>query len=432
MSSGPFDSRAPDTSPAPASGPSVASKFTWIGALSLGSGLPFGIFIELRPIWLRQAGVGLKEIGWLGVLETAWIVKFLWAPAVDRFGGRRAWISGSLLACALAMTLAGVIDPTRFVLVAIVLGLLTLASATQDIAVDAYIIGVIDKGQEGPANSVRVVAYRVAMWLAGGLAVALAAVASWTVVLWSLAAALAVLAVTATRAPHLPQQHAQALSDLFRGLLEWFARPGAVPLAALVLMYKLPDAALGPMVRTFWVDAGIPVAEIGVVLSPVTLFATIGGAAAGGLVVARTGILHGLFWLGLAQSLSNFAYAAVDWAGRPRSGVIVAAGIESLCSGLGTAALIALLMRVCEKERAATEYALLSAMFALARMLVGTLSGVGVESVGYGAWFAATAFLAIPALVLIFTRRLARRVGEPVPFSSLLSRGAGGGGRPVP
>ena len=421
---GPTDSRTPASPTPSAASLSPLAKFSWIGVLYVGSGLPFGIFNELVPIWLRQAGVGLAAIGSLKALAVAWSAKVLWSPAVDRFGGRRTWIAASLFGCALAMALAGFIEPSRFGLVALVLGLLAISSATQDIAVDAYTIGVIERGQEGPANSVRVVAYRVAMWLAGGLAVALAAFAPWSVVLWGLAALFVGLGLVASFAPRLPRRRGDTLAELFSGLLVWFGKPGAVPLAALVLLYKTPDAALGMMVRTFWVDAGIPIAEIGVVLSPVTLLATIGGAAAGGLFVARTGILHGLLWLGLAQSLSNLAYSVVDWTGRPRSGVLVAAGIESFCGGLATAALLALLMRVCEKERAATEYALLSALFAATRELTGMASGLGVEILGYGGWFAATAFLALPGIALLFTRSLASRVGEPVPFSSLRSRGA--------
>jgi PAT family beta-lactamase induction signal transducer AmpG len=251
------------------------------------------------------------------------------------------------------------------------------------------------------------------MWVAGGAAVALAAFLPWSGVILAVALVFFGLALLALFAPPLEVHRGQSLRELFAGLGRWSKEPGAIPLALFILLYKMPDAALGVMTRTFWVDAGVSVEEIGTLLAPLTLVTTVGGAALGGVIVARTGLLPGLFWLGLAQSISNLSYSVVDWAGRPRGGVIAAAGIESFCSGLSTAAFLSLLMRVCERERAATEYALLTALFAATRELTGAVSGDGVELLGYGGWFASTMLLAVPSLALLFTSPLAARAREP-------------------
>ncbi len=388
-------------------------RLAWVGLFSAGEGLPFGIFKDLVPVWLRAAGVSLEAIGGLSALAAPWSLKVFWAPLVDRLGTRRAWILGCLAGAAAALALAAVTGLASPRLLGVLLGAFTVLAATSDVAVDAWTIGIVPEGEEGPANAVRVALYRVAMLLAGGFGVAAAGVAGWRPVLLGLALLLAAIALAALLAPPLPGEAAGGKrSPFLPGLARWMARPGAVPLALLVLLYKWPDAALGPMVRTFWVDAGLGLGEIGLVASPLGLAATIAGAGVGGWVVARLGILRSLFWLGLAQALSNLAYAGAALAGGGRAVVLAAAGVESLCGGLGTAAFLSLLMRTCEKERAAVEYALLTALFASTRDLTGAISGVGVARLGYAGWFAATTLLAVPGLLLVFHPGLAARVGE--------------------
>jgi PAT family beta-lactamase induction signal transducer AmpG len=136
------------------------------------------------------------------------------------------------------------------------------------------------------------------------------------------------------------------------------------------------------------------------------------GAWLGAWVVARRGILRGLVICGAAQALSNLAYAFADLAGGGAGAILAACIVESLCAGLGTTAFLALLMRVCEKERAAVEYALLSALFALTRDLTGAVSGEGVGLFGYAGWFAITALLALPGLGLVALPGIAERARE--------------------
>jgi len=392
-----------------------ARRLAWVGLLSLGSGLPFGIFKEMLPVWLRLAGVSVEAIGGLSALALPWTFKVAWSPLVDRFGRRRSWIGGSLLACAVALLAAAGCGPERLVLLTAILALFTIAAATQDIAVDAYTIGIIEKGEEGPANSVRVATYRVALWLAGGAAVAAAGFLPWRTILAGTALLLALLGLNALRAPRLPIEREPRRPRIFSGLWRWIRQPGGIPLVAMVFLYRWPDAALGPMVRTFWVDRGVSPVEIGMILSPVTLAATVFGAVAGGLIVARIGILRALLWMGWAQALTNLGYAAVDRFGGGLPAILAAAIVESLGGGLATAAFLSLLMRVCERRRAAVEYALLSALFAATRDLTGAFSGLGVGTIGYGGWFAVTALLAVPGMALTYSRSLAQRIGEVVP-----------------
>ncbi|MDQ7008166.1 MAG: hypothetical protein Q9Q40_13140 [Acidobacteriota bacterium] len=388
-------------------------RFAWVGVFALASGIPFGVFKDLVPVWLRSEGVPVEAIGALGALAMPWSLKVLWAPLVDRVGGRRTWIAGSLALAAAALGAMALVPPEAATVLACFLGGFTVVAATADVAIDAYAIGILEKGEEGYANALRVAGWRGGVLLAGGLLVVFASRWGWPVAIALGAGTLFALGLAAPLAPRLEIDRSGAREPLFRGLARWAARPGAASLAALVLFYKWPDAALGPMVRTFWVDGGLSLSQIGALAVPVTIVATIGGAWVGGWFVARWGLLAGLFWLGLAQACSNLAYAGADLAGGGRDVVLAAATVENFCGGLGTAAFFALLMRVCEKERAAVEYALLSALFASTRDLTGAVSGFGVAAFGYAGWFAATAFLALPGLALVFSRALARRVDEP-------------------
>jgi PAT family beta-lactamase induction signal transducer AmpG len=174
-----------------------------------------------------------------------------------------------------------------------------------------------------------------------------------------------------------------------------------VPVLLFVPLFKLGDSLLGRMVKPFWVDRGYSLKEIGFVSVTLGVVLTIVGALAGGWFVKRFGIFRSLLWLGIAQALPHLGYAAVAQFTLPRETIYAASMLESFAQGLGTAAFLSFLMNLCDKEHAATQYALLSALFALTRDLVGAFSGIGVERMGYPAYFAFTMLLAIPTLALL-------------------------------
>jgi PAT family beta-lactamase induction signal transducer AmpG len=168
-----------------------------------------------------------------------------------------------------------------------------------------------------------------------------------------------------------------------------------------VLLYKLGERALGPMVKPFWVDRGLSLGEIALVSTTLGVAASVAGALVGGAYTSRRGIFRGLWVLGLVQAASHLGYATAAWTGAGRHAIYAASLLESFCAGLGTAAFLAFLMNICEKRQAATQYALLSALFNLGGTAVGSLSGVGVTQLGYGTYFAFTALLALPAFALL-------------------------------
>ncbi|MGC8916283.1 MAG: MFS transporter [Thermoanaerobaculum sp.] len=403
----------------------LQQKLVWVFLLYIAEGLPFGIAYDVWPVYFRVHGVSLREIGFMSLLSLPWTLKLLWAPAVDRWGDRQHWITGALVSLGLATILLPTLDASRpgpwlwALMVAF-----TLASATQDIAVDAYAVDLAAPGEEGTINGVRVTAARLALLLGGGGLITAAGLWGFELLFALTGLAFMLLACAAWTSPRIPLAVTQRRSPV-APVLRWLLRPQMVPVLAFTLLFKLGDSTLGRMVKPFWVDRGYSLEEIGLISVTLGTVVTILGALAGGWFVSRFGIFSGLLWLGALQMVSNLGYVAVAALALPRESIYVASAFESFTQGLGTAAFLSFLMSQCEKEHAATQYALLSATFALSRDVVGAFSGLGVEKLGYAAYFAVTTALAVPGLLLLLPLR---RVMAPEPGPKPQDTATGEGG----
>lgn len=373
-----------------------------------------GVYAKVLPVFLRREGLSTTEIGLLTTLGFAWALKVFWSPLVDRLGERRLWIVGPLLAMALCLALLGAGDPRALGgALWLTIAAYCLASATQDIAIDAYTIAITERGAEGPVNSVRTTAYRVGLIASGGGLLLLPRWIGWSGTFAVAACASAVMALLPLTCPRVEVPLA-ARRELWPALWRWLARPGVVPVALFVLLYRVGDRAMGPMVEPFWVDRGFSNEEIGLISNTLGVLATIAGALAGGAAVARWGIRRALWVVGALALASNLGYAAA--AALPAAGrvpVYAASLVESFCSGLAGVGFVSYLMRITEKEYAAVQYALLTAIYALSGSLVAAPSGWWVERLGYSVYFAATAALALPAF--FFLPRACAWLEEPAP-----------------
>ncbi|HEU4680111.1 MAG TPA: MFS transporter [Gemmatimonadales bacterium] len=388
---------------------SLKIRLTWIAALAFASGFPFGLVNETVPIYLRTHGASLVEIGQLAKLSLPWSLKWLWAPLVDRHGSRRHWISACLAGIAVLTLAAGTLDVvTLGAEFWIILFAMVFLSATQDVAIDAYTIQSTTTRELGVANSVRITLYRVGMLTAGGLLVWLAGRIGWSQSFSVGAGLLGVLALCALFLPAV-ERTAGRPESLWEPLRELFRRPSIGTVVLFALIFKLDIAALEPMMRPFWVDAGLTLEEIGAVVTSGRLVATIAGAALGGVFTTRYGIFTGLWVLGLVQALSGLVYWGTAVADSGTGLVVAAAYFESFAAGLGTSAYLAFLMSVCEKRYAATQFAVLSALLALTRWIAGDVSGELAEWLGYSNYFLLTFFLGLPAFALIPRLRQASR-----------------------
>jgi PAT family beta-lactamase induction signal transducer AmpG len=282
----------------------------------------------------------------------------------------------------------------------VLLLILTILSATQDIAIDSYTVGLVKREEEGPGNGVRASAYRVALVFVGGGMVFLAGILQWEV-LYAIAGLLfAILALSVLSVPRLDLP-TKAREQWLSGFARWIATWRAIPLILFVLTYKLGEFAIGPMVKPFWVDQGRTMFEIGLIPTTFGIVLSVAGALAGGGFISRYGTFHGVWALGVLQAVSNLGYALVAWGDLGRFGLYSASVFESFSGGLGTAAFLAFLMNVCDKEHATIQYAFLSSVFSLTGRIIGGVSGLGAERLGYGHYFALTFLISLPAYVFL-------------------------------
>ena len=397
---------------------SLRTKLLWVAAFYFASGFPFGVATELLPVYYRQRGVSLTEIGLLSVIALPWTFKFLWAPVVDRLGTYKGWLLSAQIGLAATMVALLVADPARAMpLLWIVLLAMATLSATQDIVVDAYTIRLLDTREYGAANGVRVTAYRVAMLVAGGLLLAVAGRLGWPTIFVIAAGTMLVLCAISFTIPSsdMPRTStAGGLRDLVDPLRELFTLPAFAAVLLFVLTFKLGDISLIPMTKPFWVDRGFSTESIGGA-STVGIVAAIAGALVGGALTTRWGIFTALWSLGLVQALSNLGYWAASRMPAVESVLYGTILLEQFTYGLGTAAFLSFLMSLCSKRFAATQYALLSALFRVGGIIAGAISGAITQHVGYGTYFLITFLLALPAFSLLpwVKRAVARERASP-------------------
>jgi PAT family beta-lactamase induction signal transducer AmpG len=376
-------------------------KLGVVALLYFVEGSPVSLLWEVLPVYLRVQGVSLRAIGGLRLLELPFSLKVLWAPLIQRFGDRRGWVAAAMLVVAVISLALPWVDPAHAPwLLLLLLLALTTAAATQDMAIDSYTVALVDPEERGAANGVRASAYRVALVLLGGGMVTLAAWVAWPPLFAGAGVVFAALGLAALRLPRLDIP-AEARRDWLGPFLAWIGTWRAVPLVLFVLTYKLGEFAIGPMVKPFWVDRGRSLAEIGLVPTTLGIVLSIAGALAGGAFITRYGVFTSVWALGLPQAISNLGYAAVAAGGLPWPALYAASMLDSFSGGLGTAAFLAFLMAVCDREGATLQYALLTSLFSFTGRLAGAVSGLGAERWGYGAYFALTFLVSLPAFCLL-------------------------------
>ena len=272
-------------------------------------GFPMGVYADVWPVFFRRHGATLAEIGWLSGLSLAWSLKVLWSPLIDRFGERRRWIAACLAVMAgCLLVFAGASQDGVGALAWLALGLFCLASATQDVAIDAYTIGLVERGREGPANSVRITAYRAGLIAAGGLLL-LPRWIGWSGAFGIAALGFVLLAGVVLVCPRVAVPEA-ARRELFPPCAAGSCARASSRSRRSSCSTAIGDRAMGPMVAPFWVDRGFSDEEIAFAKTTLGTLATVAGAVAGGGVVSRIGIGRALGVLGVLAMGSNLGYAA--------------------------------------------------------------------------------------------------------------------------
>src|SRR6266511_797500 len=408
-----------------------------VALLSFSSGLPLGLVLIAIPDWMRNIGVDIRVIGLMTMAQAPWTFKILWSPLLDRYatpwmGRRRGWAVVSQVALfAMTLALAGVghHPDTPWVVGALALAI-AFASATQDIALDAYAVEVLRPEEQGVAVGARTAVYRAAMYVSGGLSITLAARYSWPLLNVCLALLYLPMMAITWKAPEpddrppAPQRLREAIWHPF---LEVFQRRRALEILAFVACYKLADNLAGALLRPFLIDMGYSAFDRGVALATVGLVATLSGTFVGGVLTTVVGLGHALWIFGFLQIFSNGGYILLAGSGVNRPLMYSAMAFESLTQGMGTGAFAVLLLRLTQKRFSATQYALFSSLFGLPRLLAGPVSGFLVDAVGWKVFFWITIVSGAPGMLLLHRfapfglREPPFGVEPPKPLSTLSS-----------
>jgi len=379
--------------------------------LSFASGMPLGLVWIGIPDWLRSIGVDIRVIGLITLAQAPWTFKFLWSPLMDRFappfwGRRRGWVAiaqVALLGCTLALAGVGHDPDTAWVVGALALAI-AFASATQDIAYDAYVVDVLHKDEQGVAAGAKIAVYRAAMFVAGGGAITLAGMVSWKWTAIGLAALYLPMLLITWKAPEpeaavvSPKTMREAVWYPFLGFL---SRHRALEILAFVFTYKFGDNLAQALLRPFLVDMGYTSLDRGVALATVAMVAILVGAFLGGALTTPLGLGHALWIFGFLQIFSNVGYILVAHSAVNRPLMYGAMGFESFTQGLGTGAFMTLLLRMTQKRFSATQYALFSSLFGIPRLFGGPLSGFLVYGMGWTNFFWLSMAAGIPGLLLL-------------------------------
>ena len=379
--------------------------------LGFSSGLPLPLTGGTLQAWLTVSGIDLRTIGIFSLVGIPYAIKFLWSPFMDRFaipwlGRRRGWIlplQGLLFIAISVMAWMGP-GPYPFLFGTICL-FTAFLSASQDIVIDAYRTDLLPNEQRGLGAAFFVFGYRVALLVAGAFALILSEYLGWNVTFFIMGSLLILGALGTLFGPEptVAVKPPKSMRDALWGpLKDFFHRSGAISIIFFIIVYKLGDAYAGALTTTFLIrGVGFSVADVGIINKGMGLVATIGGALFGGALMIKLGLYRSLMIFGILQMVSNLSFMVLGLAGKSYPILIGAIGFENITGGMGTSAFVALLMSLCNPAFSATQFALLSSLAALGRVVISPTSGFLVEMVGWPLFFLFSTVIALPGLFLL-------------------------------
>lgn len=378
--------------------------------MGFSCGLPLLLTISLLQAWMKEEGVDLTVIGMMSLVGLPYTVKFLWAPALDRFtlpflGRRRGWLIAAQVFLAVSIVCLGFSNPAKAPWVTAFAAFLTaFFSASQDIVVDAYRREDLRDEELGLGSSFYVNGYRLGMLLASGGGLIMADHIPFSMVYLIMSGCMAVGAATTLLTPEpiaamgKPGNWREAVIDPF---IDYFQRKEALWILAFILLYKIGDAMASSMTTPFYLDIGFTKTEIGAVVKLFGFWATIIGGIAGGVIMLRLNINRSLWIFGAMQGISTFGFAILAWIGHSVPALAAVVAFENLSGGMGTAAYTAFMASLTNRKFTATQYALLSSLMGVPRVMASAPTGFLAKYLGWWEFFAACTLMAVPGMILL-------------------------------
>lgn len=395
---------------------STPSAFT-LFCLGLGSGLPFLLVGGMTlSTWLRDVGFELSVIGLISFVGFFYVLKFLWAPLIDKYslpflGRRKGWLVVSQILLITALVAIALLGPESSLSAFIVLvGIAAFAGATLDTVVDAYRIEIAPPEFQAALASTYILGYRIALILSGAIALYLAELWGWRTAYLVMALFLLIplLASIISREPEV--QRSLAVRDIhivdafIKPFQEFFSRNGALLALALLVfvgLFKLPDQMIGVMAGPFYLDSGYTKADIATVSKLFGVWVGIAGAFIGGICIAAFSMRSMLFVATIIVSISNLAYLLMannpgqEWA------FFATISADNISQGFAGVVLVAFMSSLTNQNFTATQYALLASLANLPGKFVGGLSGYIVEASSYSWFYILSSLSVIPTLLIL-------------------------------
>jgi MFS transporter, PAT family, beta-lactamase induction signal transducer AmpG len=400
--------------------------------LGFSAGLPLLLVLGTLSFWLREAGVDRTTIGYLSWVGLAYGFKWCWAPLVDRLpiplltralGRRRSWLLLSQLCIMAGLVAMAMADP-KLSLMPVVWAALVVAfaSATQDIALDAYRIESADENRQAALAAAYQTGYRLAMiwagagvlWLAARAEVSNAAnydPSAWRFAYLVMAGSMLIGVLTVLFSPEPARKALPAPRNMAQWLQEAVVQPfadffkrykmQALLILALIAVYRISDVVMGIMANPFYVDMGYTKDEVAAVTKVYGVIMTLLGAFVGGVLSMRLGVMRVLMLGAALSAATNLLFAWLAGRGHDVQALIWVVSADNLSAGIASAAFIAYLSGLTNISYSATQYALFSSLMLLLPKWLAGFSGKYVDANGYVAFFNSTALLGVPVLLLI-------------------------------
>jgi PAT family beta-lactamase induction signal transducer AmpG len=411
--------------------------------LGFAAGLPFLLVFGTLFVWLTTAGISRTVIGFFSWVGITYSIKVLWAPIVDRvslpvlnrlLGRRRSWMLLAQVGIMLGLLGMAGVDPAQNIITMALFALLVaFSSSTQDVALDAYRIESVAKDIQGAMAAMYIGGYRLGLLVAGAGALYLAKYTNWhfTYIIMACLMLIGMVTVLLIREPettinanthqreqrvvdflensaHLPNmlRHPMAwfIGAVICPFTDFFQRNGAMALIILLFIsvFRISDITMGVMANPFYLDKGFTLEEIANITKFYGFFMTIFGAALGGIMVVRLGIMRPLLLGAILVASTNLLFALLAEMEPDLILLAIVVSADNLSGGLATAAFIAYLSSLTNTAYTATQYALFSSLMTLFPKFLGGFSGVIVDAAGYFFFFLYAALVGVPAILLVW------------------------------
>ncbi|MGL4828412.1 MAG: AmpG family muropeptide MFS transporter [Vibrio sp.] len=417
-------------------------RLLWVFMLGCASGFPWVLIGSNMTGWLKDAGLSRAAIGYFGSIFTVYAINFLWAPLVDRvklpilhsmLGQRRSWIFFCQCIILIGTLLIAGINPANNLILTSMFALgIAIASATQDVAIDAFRIDSFSKSESSKlpqASAMAVIGWSTGYSLPGYFAFVNADSMGWNGVYYIMAGVVGLLMLFTLLVgePHTQRDQLQQLAEerhqqvvsnrilrwltvtVFEPFIDFFRRNGfrvALTLLLFVFLFKIGEAFLGRMSIAFYKEIGFSNEQIGYYSKLLGWGITILFTLLGSLVNIKFGIVRGLMIGGIAMASSNLMFAWMAKVGPNEQLFLATLVVDNFTSAFSTVAFVSFLTLMTGQAFSATQYALLASLGNLGRTTIASFSGELADYLNnWSLFFILTAVMVLPSLIMLYSLR---------------------------